>query len=441
MPCPAGAPRGPARRTGAICVMLKFILDRKNRSFLRLWLAQLISHFGDRINQMALIGLIAERSPGSTMDLAKLLSFTIIPVFIVGPIAGVYVDRWDKRKTLFFCDIARGLLVVLIPMVFIFWKSIIPIYSIVFLVFCFSRFYVPAKMSILPDLVDKEHLIVANSLMTTTGMLAFVFGCAFGGFLVDWFGARGGFVVDAVTFFLSALLVISIPKDLRLRFNGRQFIRAGQDVIALERSVIRELKEGCRYLTRSKGIRFVINLLFTLMAAAGAVYVVIIVFVQDSFNSVTKDLGILAVFLGAGLFIGALGYGRWGKKIAWHKTIFYCLFAGGVMMTLFALMVRLHPQLGVAAVLSLLLGVVLGPIFIAANTIALLVSDENMRGKVFSSLEIIIHFAFLVAMLSSSLLSEYIDRMWILVGVGGVFGLLGLLGLIKYRKGLELALS
>jgi hypothetical protein len=83
----------------------------------------------------------------------------------------------------------------------------------------------------------------------------------------------------------------------------------------------------------------------------------------------------------------------------------------------------------------------LGPIFIAANTIALLVSDENMRGKVFSSLEIIIHFAFLVAMLSSSLLSEYIDRIWILVGVGGVFTLLGLLGLVKYRKGLGIELS
>ena len=408
---------------------------------MRLWLAQLISQFGDRINQMALIGLIAERSPGSTMGLAKLLSFTIIPVFIVGPIAGVYVDRWDKRRTLFLCDIARGMLVALIPMIFIFWKALVPIYGIVFLVFCFSRFYVPAKMSILPDLVDKEHLIVANSLMTTTGMMAFVFGCAFGGFLVDWFGARGGFVVDAATFLLSALLVISIPKDFRLRFNGKQFIQAGQEVLAQERTIIRELKEGFQYLTGNKGIRFVINLFFTLMAAAGAVYVVIIVFVQESFHSVTKDLGILAVFLGAGLFLGALGYGRWGKKIAWHKTIFYCLFVGGVMMTLFALMVRLYPQLGVAAVLSLLLGMVLGPIFIAANTIVLLVADEKMRGKVFSSLEIIIHFAFLVAMLSSSLLSEYIDRIWILVGVGGVFSLLGLLGLIKYRKGLDLALS
>ncbi|HPB68128.1 MAG TPA: MFS transporter, partial [Candidatus Omnitrophota bacterium] len=285
--------------------MLKFICDRKNYPFMRLWLAQLISQFGERINQMALIGLIAERSPGSTMDLAKLLSFTIIPVFIVGPIAGVYVDRWDHRKTLFLCDIARGVLVMLIPMIFIVWKSLVPIYIIVFLIFCFSRFYVPAKMSILPDLVAKEHLVLANSLMTTTGMLAFVFGCAFGGFLVSWAGARGGFVVNAVTFFVSSLLVISIPHDLHLHFGRKEFIQAGQEALALERSVVRELKEGVRYLARNPGIRFVINLLFTLMAAAGAVYVVIIVFIQECFKSVTRDLGVLAVFLGAGLFIGA----------------------------------------------------------------------------------------------------------------------------------------
>jgi len=67
--------------------MWKFIRNKDNRSFFRFWLAQLISQFGDRVHQMALVGLIATRSPGSSLELTKLLSFTIIPVFIVGPIA------------------------------------------------------------------------------------------------------------------------------------------------------------------------------------------------------------------------------------------------------------------------------------------------------------------------------------------------------------------
>ena len=150
----------------------------QNRSFVFFWLAQLISQFGDRINQMALVGLVAGRQFGaaSTMELAKLLAFTIIPVFIVGPIAGVYVDRWDRKTTLFVCDLIRGFLILTIPFIFIAQQSMIPIYIVVFLAFCLSRFYVPAKMSIIPELVAAEHLHVANSLATVTGMIAFVLG-------------------------------------------------------------------------------------------------------------------------------------------------------------------------------------------------------------------------------------------------------------------------
>ena len=148
--------------------MIRYLRQFQNQNFSRLWWAQLISQFGDRIYQMALIGLIAERAPGSAIQLAKLMAFTVIPVFLIGPVAGVYVDRWDRRTTLFVCDFLRGLLVLAMPFIFIHRDSMVPIYIIVFLVFCLSRFYVPAKMSILPDLVSSENLLMANSLMTTT---------------------------------------------------------------------------------------------------------------------------------------------------------------------------------------------------------------------------------------------------------------------------------
>ncbi|HNV24395.1 MAG TPA: MFS transporter, partial [Candidatus Omnitrophota bacterium] len=120
--------------------ILKFLTQSNNRNFQRLWWAQLISQFGDRIHQLALVGLVYERAGGSPTTLAKILAFTIIPVFLIQPFAGVFVDRWDRRLTLFLCDIFRGFLVLLIPLIFFFWNSLILIYLIVFLVFCFSRF-------------------------------------------------------------------------------------------------------------------------------------------------------------------------------------------------------------------------------------------------------------------------------------------------------------
>ncbi|MCX5681370.1 MAG: MFS transporter [Candidatus Omnitrophica bacterium] len=401
--------------------MGRIISSLRNKNFFRLWLAQLISQFGDRINQMALIGLIASRTPGSTMGLAKLLSFTIIPVFIIGPVAGAYVDRWDRRQTLFFCDILRCLLVLTIPLVFIYQQAMLPIYVVVFLVFSLSRFYVPAKMSIIPDLVEEKSLLDANSLVSVTGMIAFVLGCAFGGFLVEKIGVQGGFIWDAATFLISGLLVLSMDYRMDIRLNREEILGAGKKIIgSLQQSLLGDIKEGIVYFFTHKEIRFVNFMLFILFAAAGAVYVVIIVFIQDAFQSVTRHLGFLAVLLGVGLFLGAILYGRFGQKVSRFLTIFVCLILGGAAMVVFALVVNRYPQIYTAGALAFLLGVIIGPIFIAANTIIHLVSKQDMRGRVFSSLEVVMHLGFLIAMFTSAFLSEKlkIPNAHILITVG-----------------------
>ena len=119
------------------------------------------------------------------------MSFTILPVFVVGPIAGVYVDRWDRRKTMYICDFLRGLLVLLIPLYLIdSQKSLWPLYFTVFLLFSLGRFFVPAKLAILPEMVESKELLLANSLINTTGMIAAAIGFAAGGFVVAKLGGQ-----------------------------------------------------------------------------------------------------------------------------------------------------------------------------------------------------------------------------------------------------------
>jgi MFS family permease len=410
----------------------------QNRSFFSFWLAQLISQFGDRINQMALVGLVAGRQFGSasTMELAKLLAFTIIPVFIVGPIAGVYVDRWDRKKTLFFCDLIRGLLVLTIPFIFIAQHSMIPIYIVVFLAFCLSRFYVPAKMSIIPELVTPDNLHMANSLATVTGMIAFVLGALLGGMIVEYAGARGGFLCDAITFFLSALLVSFISRDRlkKVAVKPDELVATGKEMAKAYKNVLHEIGDGVRYILEHREIRYIINLMMILFMAIGAIYVVIIVFIQSAFGSVTKHLGFLAVGLGIGLFLGSIAYGKWGHKRKQVETIFMCLIAGGVMMAIFAFSVQTLKNIWVAQALAIVLGFVVGPIVIAANTVVHKVATTEMQGKVFSAMEFAIHFAFLVTMLISSKLSEYIPHAWILMAVGVVFCGVGGWGMIHSRQ-------
>ena len=104
------------------------------------------------------------------------------------------------------------------------------------------------------------------------------------------------------------------------------------------------------------------------------------------------------------------------------------------MIIIFAALVNKYHHLFMASVLSFALGLIVGPVFIVSNTVVHLVSDEKMRGKVFSALEIVIHFAFLAAMLASSFINKYVDAVWILISVGVLFSVAGVIGLARFRK-------
>ena len=286
-----------------------------------------------------------------------------------------------------------------------------------------------------PELVAAEHLHVANSLATVTGMIAFVLGALLGGLIVEYGGAKGGFMCDAITFFISALLVSFISSErLKMDVKADEIVATGKEMAKAYKNVLHEIRDGVVYILAHRDIRYIINLMMILFMAVGAVYVVIIVFIQSAFGSITKHLGFLAVGLGIGLFLGSIAYGKWGHKKRHVETIFACLIAGGVMMTVFAFSVQTLKNIWVAQTLAILLGFVVGPIVIAANTVVHKVATTEMQGKVFSAMEFAIHLAFLVTMLISSKLSEYIPHAWILMAVGLVFCGVGVWGLFRYQQ-------
>ncbi|MDD5561576.1 MAG: MFS transporter [Candidatus Omnitrophica bacterium] len=412
--------------------MARFREVLRNRNFFLLWMGQIISQLGDRLGQMALIAFVYLRAPGSSLQIAKILSFTIIPVFIIGPLAGVYVDRWDRRRTMFICDFLRSLLVLAIPLFLFYAKSLGPVYLIIFIAFSIGRFFVPAKLSIIPDLVDKKDLLIANSLVNTTGMIAAVLGFGISGVLVEWLGAKSGFYLDSLSFLISAACIFMISKKFMVEMDLK---KVGQEIIeVISKSVFQEIKEGVLYFIRKKDIRFTAGIIFALWSALGAVYVVIIVFVQNTLHSATKDLGLLVMFLGIGLFLGSLVYGRFGQRIAHYKVIFVSLVLSGIMLDIFALGIYNYPNFALAALLALCLGLIIAPIMIASNTIIYNVSDNDMLGKIFSSMEIVMHLGFLLFMFVSSMLAERFSNLLILVIVGGLLSILGLVSLFYNRK-------
>jgi DHA3 family macrolide efflux protein-like MFS transporter len=382
-----------------------------------------------------LIGLIYIRTPGSTIELAKLLSFTILPVFIIGPIAGIYVDRWNRRATMIACDIIRGLLVLLIPLVIKYSTSMIPVYIIVFIIFSVTRFFVPSKLSIIPDIVHKDKLLLANSLSSTTMMIATIVSFGFSGIIVAVFGPQAGFYIDSASYFISAILVFFVA--VKLKENIESSGASAKLTGISRRTIVGDIKEGIEYLKGHKDIRMVANTMFLIMAGVGSIYIVIIVFIQEALRSSTKHLGLLVMFLGIGLFLGSIIYGKFGSKFSKRKVINFGLLTTGLTIVLFTICLKFMPSFFIAGLLSIVLGTFSAPIIVSSNTLLHEVTHDEMRGRIFSSLEIIMHVGFLLFMFLSSLAAEKTGGDWVLITTGILFSIIGLIKLIRLRNGEE----
>ena len=415
----------------------------KNKNFTLLWFAQVIANFGDRVSQMALIALVWRRAPGSSLELAKVMSFTIIPVFMIGPVAGAWVDRWDKRDVMIISDILRGAIALLLPL-FIILNNMPLVYLMVFLIFSVSRFFIPSKMAIIPELVKKDELLVANSLTDTTKMIGNAIGLVAAGLLVNIksVGAAGGFLIYSASFFTSAALMGMIVKREFLSHLKDDLIMATKALEeSIKKSILSELKDGIRAMASHDDMRFLVAMLSVLMAGIGAVYCVIITFVQESFGNATRDLTFLMLYLMAGLFAGTVLYGRLGQKIDKKRMIFSSFITTGCALVLFTLALRLHAGLLAGGMLTFLIGLFVSPIMVSANTLAHETIPQDLRGKVFSSLEAVIHLAFMAFMFITGILDKYIDKAWILVGCGAIFSLFGIAGLVLRITGLERSTS
>jgi MFS family permease len=180
-----------------------------NGSFSALWTGQLISLFGDRVNQLALIAFVFEITD-SPAAVALTFLISTLPNLLFSPIAGTFVDRWDNKQVLVVSDILRASLVLLVPVAILInvWLA----YPLVFLVTTVSIFFRPARVAILPRIVEERDLLAANSAMWVGETIADVVNYPIAGLFVVFLASSLplAFWFDAVTYLASALLLTAI---------------------------------------------------------------------------------------------------------------------------------------------------------------------------------------------------------------------------------------
>jgi MFS family permease len=149
----------------------------RNRSFVALWLGQTVSFIGDYFYWLA-IPILVEQLTGSALQVGLSVIASTLPFLLLGPVAGVFVDRWDRKRTMIVSDLLRGLLVLACLLVRT-PEQVWIYYVVAFLMSCVSRFFFPAQNATLPSIVTgKEDLLAANGLMQIVQTAGFLIGPA-----------------------------------------------------------------------------------------------------------------------------------------------------------------------------------------------------------------------------------------------------------------------
>ena len=209
----------------------------RNVDFSLLWVGQVVSLFGDRLHQVA-VGFLVLEQTGSALSVGLTFAAASAPNFLLGPIAGAFVDRWDRKRTMVVSDLVRAGLVLLVPVAIGLHVGLV--YVISFLIATVTLVFRPAKTAAMPLVVDEEDLVTANSATSVSETAADLIGYPLAGLLVASMAGLIGavFFIDSATYVVSAVLIaaMSLPHTQRV-------------VAAVRPGVIwAEMMEGWRFL-------------------------------------------------------------------------------------------------------------------------------------------------------------------------------------------------
>ena len=278
-------------------------LVRTNRNFRFLWTGQVISLLGDWFDLIASAALISHLTR-SGLAVGSLFVVRMLAPFLVSPLAGVLADRYNRKKLLIIADILRGIIVLGFLTVRTPQQAWL-LYVITAIQLAFSGVFFPARNAIIPDIVSRSELGAANAISTTTWSVMLSLGAAIGGLVAGQWGSYPAFVIDSISFFLSAFFISHIQYTHEVDRSAEPAGARQQITVAF-----RQYVDGLKYLKDHKDI-FAITLHKSAISllANGAFQVLQVTLAQQVFvigENGGTSLGLFYAFAGIGTGVGPI---------------------------------------------------------------------------------------------------------------------------------------
>jgi len=383
---------------------------------------------------IALIGLFPkEKTP---FLLSQLALFITLPVLLFGPIAGVLVDRWHKKKVMVICDTLRMVCAFCLPLIYIYTKNIYPVFGFVFFMFLLALFFNTARSAIIPNLVSKKRLLTANSIINLVGRGATFLGMATGGLIIDWpiwknvLGIAGwivAFIIDGITFGVSATMLHIMKVNLKEKAIEVTHLKP-QGLLLMVRDglfkIIKEMFQAIKHIVRQRNLSFAMGTIFLMIIAGSVVYVLAIPTIQQDMEWGTRGVGVLAAVGAIGLLLGAYIAGTLGHYLDLKIFIIYCFILVSIGLFAFPFINTFYQFVFIA----FLIGLAASPIFIGQDTLIHHYADEEVRGRIFSFRDWLLNLTFVIGALLVGSLATFITRKYLFIIFGGLIFILSIIG-------------
>jgi MFS family permease len=365
----------------------------KNKRFLILWSGQIFSQLADKIYLVLMIAIIANKfqlpdQPISQWVSPIMIAFTI-PAMLFGSLAGVYVDRWQKKSILVVSNLLRGILVLALPLLFLVSQGktlggLMPMgfglmLAITFIVSTFTQFFAPAEQALIPLIVEERNLLAANSLYTTTTMALLIVGFAIGEPLLN--------IADTLATLVG--LPDNIGKEILV---GGAYAIAGiillwlhtgekpQDSDIDQPHVLQDIGDGLKYLKTNHRVRNALIQLVILFSIFAALAVLAVSMADKIPQIEAEQFGILLAAAGVGMGTSAAILGSKGHQI--NRTRLSFIGSVGVAVSLLGLSFATQ-NLWLALAMTALLGAFAALVGVPMQTTIQSQTPVEMRGKVF----------------------------------------------------------
>lgn len=395
-----------------------------NRPIVLLWLAQLVSLFGDHIFNVALLWLVLDLTDSNSA--AGLVAMSVyLPMIVFGLLAGPLVDRWDRRRVMIVSDAARFGLLLLFPLLIHFGLLTLgAIFVLAFSIQTFTTLFLPARDVLIGEMAPRQHLPSANALIQSAAPIAMIAGPAVAGALMPLVGVAHLFTLDAVTFLFSLgfLLMIARPAPL----IDRPFARG---------KLWSDLREGLAYARRSTLVSWL--LLITAVDnwfIMGPAIIGLPIFVRTIiggprllFGMVLEPAQIYAALIvsfACGYILSSMFIRHLHLRFNRGRVLLIGIFLDGI--TYAPLLWLTDPHL--VALMLFLHGIAVPPIVVTRTSLVQETVPEQLRGRVFAMINLTVTG---VTALSIGVSGFIIDAM----GIALFFGLWGLIGALTGPAG------